>query len=470
MKKRIFSVFFLLVLNLTGVLYAQSEDAKNEGPSILSPDFGGVNYLSKAPAEFRLILADSETVQTVSVNGQTLKISPAKTVIVPVKPNFVTGKNTITVIATNAKNGSSTKEFVFYYDTDEKKLEQMKSANLPPEERPSMWTVGIGANVRNDSNAAHLSDNLESFSDADKELQIRGLDFNFSWRKKLDKEGKQTFSAGYLYFMEDYQNKKVAQFEQNTRVADFKFDELSLSSHNLILEWQLEQTQQSFNLTYLLSTFDGNANKSEVEDSTTDNGDEAIFHFIIPTYTRVHDESFSSLISIPLSSKNFRKEPKDSNTDRDSALSGALNYNLFYFLPQAWGRVSLLASMARENAEGKFQRYTQNGLGAKYDFNRKLSYWDSEWQFSLGSHGRYVLYDEKNTKGKEASAESAAALGDTERRKTTTQADTVALSWSCKRILTTSLSYSKIRANSTNQDYTFDSDSIAFGINLTKNF
>lgn len=414
-------------------------------PSILSTDLSSVNYLQKASQEWTVIIADQEAVTHVWIDGQPQTISPKKTVVLKKNLRFEKGKNTFKVEAQNRQGVKAQRTFTVYYEEDLEKLTAHKTANLPPEEQPFATFVTAGVGLRQESNAAHFSNNVvprPTFDDRQATIQSGQLSLGYRVKPK---DTSRTFQLQYAYFSENYEDKKVAGAE---------LSDLGLHAHTVSAQYTWTQPQQAWSLIYAFSRFNGNAKTAEADRSTADNGHVASFHFLVPTFTRIHNETFSSMVLLKLISRNFHEEPKDTNQDRDSALSTGVDYNIFYYLPNKSGRFKGLLGYYTDNAEGKSQRFSQQNFAVDYSRSWQMSQWHSEIQWQLGTQGRLTTYREKY-------ALRVAGVDEPpkpEKRRTLRQTDQTTLSWIYQSSLTLQAGYSHIRDFSSIDEFTFKNE------------
>ncbi len=440
---RAFLGIYFLLFSLSFPLLA----ADSAPPSILSPNLSSVNYVDKPDHNWVLIIADELRVLKVWIDGKIQDIQPESTVIIKKTLHFEKGKNTITVEAKNAQGIDTQRIFTVYYDDDPAKLEELKSANLPPEERPVVMFASVSGGKRFDSNAAHLPEELSPGLD-DQKGSITSGEFALGYRVK-PKDTSRTFQLQYSYFTEEYEDKEINESE---------LKDLGLRSHTISGQYTWQQKQQAWNVVYAWSRFFGNAKTDSEDNSTTDNGNIASFHFLVPTYTRVHNESLSSTVLLKLISRNFEEEPDDSDHDRDSQLSIGADYNLFYYLPSKNGRLKGTANVYNDQAEGKAQRFAQKGVGVAYEKNWDLSKWNSELQWNMGTQGRLTDYEEKYMLTSDTESDDA------KNRRTLRQTDYTNITLDYQSTLKIRAGYSHIRAFSNIDEFTFDSEVRSFDL------
>ncbi|MBF0287816.1 MAG: hypothetical protein HQM14_08360 [SAR324 cluster bacterium] len=438
---RAFLGICIILLGLNSTVGA----AESAPPSILSPNLSSVNYVDKSEHNWVLIIADELKVLKVWIDGKTQDIEPQSTVIINKKLHFQKGKNIITVEAKNAQGIDTQRVFTVYYDEDPKKLEELKNANLPPEERPVAMFARVAGGKRLDSNAPHLPAGLSPGLDKQKAAVTSG-ELVLGYRVK-PKNTSRTFQLQYSYLTEAYEDKEINESE---------LKDLGLRSHTISGQYTWRQQQQAWNVIYAWSKFFGNAKTDSDDNSTTDNGNIASFHFLVPTYTRVHNESLSSMLLLKFISRNFEEEPDDSDHDRDSQLSVGADYNLFYYLPSKQGRLQGMANVYSDQAEGKAQRFAQKGLGVSYEKNWNLSDLNSELQWNMGTQGRLTDYQEKYMLTAEASSDTETE--DAKNRRTLRQTDYTSLTWAYQSSLKIRAGYSHTRAFSSIDEFTFDSE------------
>ncbi len=428
--------------------------AASKPPTILSPDLGSVNYVQQEEQKWMLIIADDEQIQQVWINGTEQLVPARRTVVLQQKLQLKEGKNTYLVKATDSQGQAAERTFVIYYNKDLEQLEALKNANLPPEERPVAWQLAVGAGARLDSNAAHFSDELEPHIPfEDRKASITSTDITLGYRVKPQRTNR-TFQLQYTYALESYE-------DQETNDVDFK--DLGLQAHTLVAQYTWQLPRDVWGLAYAISRFDGNANNDDDEELTSDNGDIATFHILIPSYTRVHSTEWTSSVVGKFLHKDFQKEPLDHEEDRDSALSFGADYRLFYYLPAQWGRLRSSLGLYREAAQGKRQRFNQWSLGLNYEKNWQLDS-DSEFRASLDSSGRWSGYDEKDRvvstdpTSDENSTSDSTSSEDEKRRQTIRQTDSLNIAWMYQESFTLQFGYMRIRAFSNIGEFSFNSE------------
>ncbi|MBF0276165.1 MAG: hypothetical protein HQM13_00180 [SAR324 cluster bacterium] len=429
--------FFVLLLNTGSFAQEQPESL----PSILSPDLSGVNYVQKSEQDWTLIIADREGVYRVQIDGEDQKIEKKKTVVIKKHVRFKKGQNTYTVEVENSQGLLAKRTFTVYYSDDPADLEKFRIENLPAEKRPFASFVTIAAGARIDSNAAHLSEDLSpNPTYNDRQASARSGALTLGYRAKPEGSSR-TFLLQYSYFTEAYDDKQL---------NDAELSDLGLHSHTISAQYTLTQTAQAWGLVYAWSQFNGNAKTDEGDESTSDNGSKASFHFLVPTYTRVHNKSLSSMVLIKLISRSFEEEPEDADQDRDSALSAGIDYNLFYYLPGKMGRFKGLLSFYNDQAEGKAQRYTQKEAGLDYSKSWDFERSESELRWQLAVNGRSSEYAEKYVSVVDSSVP--------EDRTTTRESGQMTLSWIYRSSLTIQAGYSQIRDYSSIEEFNFHSE------------
>lgn len=434
-------------------IYAIS--SSQEGPSVLSPNFGGVNYTLEKKHQWILVFADEIPVVKAWINGKEQNITPDKTITHKISLNLKEGKNTYLVEAENEKGIKTQREFTFFHHPDSQVLDTLKQDQLPPEDRSHVYLVNAGIGQKMDSNGAHLSDDTKDaldISDSDLQANIRQLEFGFGYRLGKTNE-KNVYRVQYAYLREDFPDKKA---------GDLDYTELSTQSHNIMLQWERKFEKSALSATYLFSSFSGNANKDDVEDSTTDNGDDAYFHFFMPNFIYVHNPRISSMFSIQFAIKQFEKEPEDKESDRDSISPGGY-YSLFYYLPSNMGRIRGIVGYLQENAQGEWQKYTATSFGLNYERTWQVKP-KHDIKLLLGTENRNSIYDNKNP--------NLANADDNEensgiRKETSKNKSSVGVSWIYNSTLTISIAYSSITTDSNADDYSFDSQ--VLGLNAAFN-
>lgn len=450
--------WFLIVnlLLLTNVALAQSNKATP--PSIFSSNLSSVTYLKEQELKWKIIVVDQKKVQRIWVNRQQKTIVPQKTVVLEEFIEFNFGKNSFLVEAENTDGIRSEKEFIVYFSYNSSELQAMKNRNLPPKDRPSAFFVGLSGETRRESNAPRFSDDVihDNATTTSNSIQkyddvasnVNAIEFNVGYRVKPENDN-YTLEFQYAYLSEIYEDKEISE--------DSNFKDLGLQAHSFTGQYTQQQKRFAWGASYTMSFFDGNTKSDNTSEDTTDNGDKAFFHYVVPTFTYVHSEMFTSNMLLTLMSRSFQKDPDESKYDRDSPLSAGGEYQLFSFFPEPWGRLKGSINYFSDRAEGEFQRFSQYGGGADYLKSWSFNQLNSELQGNVSYHRKRSDYDNKYKFSHELTDTSKEG----EERATLEETSLLSAAWIYNKSLSLQFAYRNLNSISTFEEFTYRNEGVS---------
>lgn len=454
MLKKLNLLITLLMLPFASAVFAQ------EGPSILSPNLGSVSYLKEANLTWKVIVADQNTVTSVVVNGETMDVPKGTTVVFEKDLSFNEGENKLVVIARNSLGKSTTKTFLVFHSTDPDTLasyeEEREQAEGTSKESKVENYLDVAVGYRYESNLAHLSNEMDSDYDED-DLAGSATSGSIAVGRTapFSRNSPYSYNAQLMAMSENFEDKKIEREDGSDEVD---FSELSLSAYSLLGEVRYQKETYSAGLAYSYVRFDGNA--SDPEDNTTDNGDEVTMHVLIPSGVYVQSEQMTHMLAWALFLKAFNEEPDDEESDRDG-FAHMLYYDLLYYLPQEYGKFDLKLGAGAELTEGDYNQHNQSLVGLAYDMDFPFKSIDSKLNLELGLESKSTDYVHVN---------EAVSDDDNDLRETDQITSNIALKFSYSSLLTTYVGYSNIKADSTLDAYTFDTNIFSVGAQLHLSF